>query len=49
MYTLVWKERILGMIRIQKRTFADGAERFRFILELEKRLGRVDIVEMKNP
>lgn len=36
MFTLVWIERLMGQPIIKKQTFKDRAERFRFIMKLEK-------------
>lgn len=47
MFELVWKEKVLGIIRIQKSTFRDRAERMKFILLLEKKPSFVKVLECK--
>lgn len=48
MYTLVWIERPMGLTIIKTKTFPDRAERFRFILALEKTKYFDRVVEMKG-
>ena len=36
MFTLVWIERLMGQPIIKRKEFKDRAERFRFIMKLEK-------------
>ncbi len=36
MYKLVWVERPMGLTIIKTKTFPDAAERFKFILTLER-------------
>lgn len=47
MFELVWKEKVLGIIRVQKRTFSDKAERLKWILNLEKQPSFVKVLECK--
>lgn len=48
MYKIVWKERVMDIIRVCFASFASRDERFRFALELEKRPGFVRVLEMSN-
>lgn len=44
---LIWKENIMGIIRVQSKIFEDKAARMKFILNLEKQPSFVKVLECK--
>ena len=48
MFKLVWLERLMGQPIIRTKTFADRAERLRYILMLEKRKSFDRVLELKG-
>ena len=48
MFVLVWKERLMGVSVVKSKVFKDRAERFKFILRLEKSPYFVKVLEITD-
>ena len=46
MFELVWKEKVMGMVTVRRKTFPNRMERFQFIMQLEKSPTFVKVLDM---